>query len=285
MRKVRSDSNLVWPWKKGQGERPGVFGKGRSLILGLIWALVLPFFAGCEGFLDFDKVYRPNNYVDCITKYNCNWEFLEEQLYKTGSEFDATGTRWIFGDGNVIDGKLYIALRTRDYSASAVGIWTLDLQFLEIHPVINGVAEAVEKHEGRFWVIQRDYFVSEYTLEWEYVRSYWLERHYDGGVWIEDSLYCNSGGCVLDVYDFNGDQFIKVKEIKSLGNEGFEYDRVSDMWWFAGKEDHVVWEGVLIGDEIIVLNSYDLGFNRVNQGVAKDEEGNFYTFSHDVCFE
>jgi len=188
-------------------------------------------------------------YGNTITKYDSDWNYVSEAL----NQAEGLGENWVFSDGSVIDGKLYIALRERTYAKSAIGIWDLNLNYESIHETEGGCAEEIQKHDGYYWIIQgshgaKPHTIAKYSTGWVYQATYDLAYGYGGFEWVGDQVYCNRTGSVLDIYDFDGSTFTRVQTgIKSLGDEGFCVS--GNTFYFAGVENNTVWVGTLEKDE------------------------------------
>ncbi len=186
-------------------------------------------------------------YLDVITKYDSNWNFVKEWK-STNGKFAGDDKAWALGDGNVINGKLYNALR-KGFEESAIGVWDLDLNYESIHAVEGGQAEQIELYDGYYWIIQgsqgdKARTIAKYNTSWEHQTTYDLasDGGYDGFAWVNNQILCNKYDCIFDVYDFNDTSFTRVERKRSLGDEGFYTDGTT--FYFAGLEDNIVWECV-----------------------------------------
>ncbi len=184
-------------------------------------------------------------YIDVMTKYDKDWNYVDEYKSLDG-KVDGGAIEWVFGDGNVIDGKVYIALRGRDFDSAAIAIWDLDLNYESIHSVEGGAPEAIEKLDGYYWIIQfgrgdKKNTIAKYNTSWVHQNTHSLKRGYDGFVWKDGQIYCNYSECRMDIYKFDGSNFIFSHQLDSLGDEGFCLD--GEFFYFVGEENNVIWIG------------------------------------------
>ena len=155
-----------------------------------------------------------------------------------------------FSSGEVIDGKLYVAVR----DASVTSTWahvviynTTDLTVLEDHDIAAtqgyAVPEGVAKEDGYFWVIfggagggsgnVRVSAVVKYDLAWNEVAAYQLftlpSGNYFGGqdiIWINDNEIVTNmhedkfpGEDKFDRWRWNGDGFTRVARYDQLADD------------------------------------------------------------------
>jgi hypothetical protein len=142
-----------------------------------------------------------------------------------------------FGDGNVIDGKLYVTAYNFNGGGhpyeSKVLIYNLpELDIEEERELPGGVAESVTKHGGHFWVVYHDKMeVYQLDLDFNLVKKHKMSESissyggYQGSFWSGEYFFAQMHGANtlkatpskgLDKYKYVGDRFIFLETLDPL---------------------------------------------------------------------
>lgn len=119
---------------------------------------------------------------------------------------DSRGNFMSFGDGNVLDGKLYITAYNFNSRArpleSRIVVWSLpDLGLISEHDIGEGLAESVRKYDESYWVAYHDEMVARrFDADYRLLDSYELSQPkgkyggYQGSYWDGDDLLLQMHG-------------------------------------------------------------------------------------------
>jgi hypothetical protein len=150
---------------------------------------------------------------------------------------DSRGRFMSFGDGNVIEGRLYVTAYNANSGGrpleSRVVIYSLpEVKLVSEHDIGGGVAESVTKHMGSYWVTYHDEMeVRRFDAGFRLIRSYPLSEPmgeyggYQGAYWDAAELFVQMHGPNeagqhpskgLDRYLFDGTKFVFVGSASPL---------------------------------------------------------------------
>jgi len=134
-----------------------------------------------------------------------------------------------FGDGNMIDGKLYVTAYNINSGGrplqSQVLVYTVPgMKLLHIHDIGGGVAESVTKHDNDFWVTYYDkMIIGRFDHAFKHKEDYNVSEAkgefggYQGAYWEGEYIFMQMHGPNhlglnpskgLDKYRFDGDTFM-----------------------------------------------------------------------------
>jgi hypothetical protein len=180
---------------------------------------------------------------------------------------DAYATPYAFSSGNVINGKLYVAVRTTDNNVwNHIAEYQLsDLTLLDDHDVsLTGYryAEGVDGYDGYFWVMyggvgnepgggNNKCAVGKFNSSWVHQTTYDLFTNsgvnnygYQDIVWVGDNIYGNihtgnaDVGNTFDRLHWNGSAFHEVASYVQFSDNaeheaGQGFCRLDGYWYFA----------------------------------------------------
>jgi len=167
--------------------------------------------------VDDDYIYTITNVATDGTYPHNNVLCYKHDGTYVDTHSDIYSDAWQFSSGNVIDGKLYIAVRGSELEVpptrgnnKVVVISLSDFSVLEDHTIWSMVdgdprwdAEGVDKHDGYFWVIYGGYSdrstskIDKYDKDWNHIAQYILSIpggaawRYQDIVWVGDYIYVN----------------------------------------------------------------------------------------------
>jgi len=142
-----------------------------------------------------------------------------------------------FGDGNVIDGKLYVTAYNfngggHPYESKVLTYRLPQLDLEEEKELPEGVAESITKHGGHFWVVYHDKMeVYQLDLNFNLVKKFELSESissyggYQGSFWASEYFFAQMHGANklgdvpakgLDKYKYLGDRFIFLETLAPL---------------------------------------------------------------------
>jgi len=157
-----------------------------------------------------------------------------KDLYK---EKDSQGKSMSFGDGNLIEGKIYITAYNIHSGGrpteSRVLVYSVpDIKLIKMYEIGEGVAESVTKYMDHYWVTYHDQMIiKQFDSSFDLIRAYTLSEKmgeyggYQGAYWENDNIFIqmhgpNKLGQIsskgLDRYKFNGNEFVYLKTEKPL---------------------------------------------------------------------
>lgn len=154
------------------------------------------------------------------------------------SGVDSGGRFMSFGDGNLIDRKLYVTAYNansggRPLESRVVVFSVPDMKLVSEYDIGGSVAESVTKHNQSYWVTYHDKMeVGEFDLGFHPLRSYALSEpmgeyggyqgaYWDGNFFLAQMHGPNEPGLRrskgLDRYRFDGDKFVFIRTEEPLG--------------------------------------------------------------------
>jgi len=162
-----------------------------------------------------------------ISVYTIDGKFVSEKR-KAYTKPDSKGKFMSFGQGTIIDGKMYVTAYNFNASAnpleSRAVIYNLQrLDILEEHDIGEGVAESISKYAGDFYICYHDkQEIRRFNSNYKLINIYPLSQKAgpDGGYqsifWDGDCAFLNMHGANergkvyssgLDKYQFDGSSF------------------------------------------------------------------------------
>ncbi len=145
---------------------------------------------------------------------------------------DSRGKFMSFGDGNLIEGNIYVTAynansRGRPFESRVLVYSTPDLQLLKTYEIGEGIAESVTKYMNYYWITYNEKMVvKQFDTSFNIVHAYTLSEGkgeyggYQGAYWQNDNFLVQMHGPNelglnpskgLDKYWFNGDEFVFLK--------------------------------------------------------------------------
>ena len=170
-----------------------------------------------------------------ITVYSMDGKFIsEKRLAYTGK--DAQGKFMSFGDGNIIDGFIYVTVYNINGGGNPLVSRVVkfnidDLSINQVYEIGGQTAESVTKHDGYFWTVYHDVnVVRKFDLDFNFIKEFPLQVDstphggFQGSLWEGNYFYANLHGhnwnsdpnpfAELRKYRFDGASFIFVEKIK-----------------------------------------------------------------------
>lgn len=206
-----------------------------------------------------DKIYvfsdRNDNFnlENIISTYSLDGKLISEKR-NAYTETDPNGKFMSFGDGNVIDGYLYVtAYNINDggtpYISRVIKYTIPGLTISAVYEIGNNIAESVTKHNNYFWVVYHDIpKVRQYDLEFNFIQEYALSTddapygYYQGTLWDGDIFYANLHGHnaigdepfgEIRKFAFTGDSFNYIESFSpplKTCNQGLAYYKGYYFW-------------------------------------------------------
>lgn len=142
---------------------------------------------------------------------------------------DSQGKFMSFGDGNLIDGNIYVTAYNansggRPFESRVLVYSTPEIKLLKTYEIGEGTAESVTKYMNYYWITYNEKMVvKQFDSSFDIVHTYPLSEGigkyggYQGAYWENDNFLAqmhgpNKAGLTpskgLDRYRFDGDEFV-----------------------------------------------------------------------------
>lgn len=217
-------------------------------------------------FTDRDENFALKN---IISVYDMQGHFVSEKL-NAYTATDPQGKFMSFGDGTIIDGKLFVTAYNINDSGnpelSRILEYSLpNLNLTKETDIGGSAAECIVKENGAYWVCYFDEpIIKKFDLSYNLLQTYSVnpigpDGGYESLLWIDGDLYCNMHGPnaigglptgKLDRYSFNGTTFTFIESISppTYGStQGI--DQYKDFFYWADR----------VANEIIITTSIKPG--------------------------
>lgn len=183
-------------------------------------------------FTDRDESFSLEN---IISVYSIDGK-IKREIRNAYIETDPQGKFMSFGDGNVINGYLYITAYNINSGGSplisrVVQYSLPDLNIVGVHEIGSNVAESVTFHDGAFWAVYHDVLaVRKFDVNFSFIQEYPLTidsapyGYFQGTYWDGSDLYANLHG-----HNSNGDDtpFAELRRFTFTGSDFYFVEKIT----------------------------------------------------------